>query len=842
MKDPSVSIDDDELAGDCETIDVLASDFLARYRDGERPTIEGYVRRHPEFADSIRRMFPLVASIEQIKIGDQVAGDGSATLAGRSPTALGDFRIIREIGRGGMGVVFEAHQESLDRRVAVKVLPRQWLLDDESLERFRREATMAASMHHSHIVPVFGSGEDDGAHYLVMQLIEGTSLDERISAGPEISFQEAARIGCQIADAVAYAHANGVLHRDIKPANVLIEAEGTVQITDFGLAKGIGTEKTRTAAVSGSLRYMAPERFSGISDERSDVYGIGLTIYEMLAGRPAFEASDTEHLIGSITAPKLRPIVSVRPGVPIDLETIVHKSIQVDRNVRYSSAAELHDDLARLMANEPIRARRTSLAGRLNRWVRRNPKLALASGTATTAMLAATIVSTVAYTTTSAANRRTADALGQSEQTVDLALQSLDDVVDIVSQSTVANQLSVGEIADEGTLLPDVAMQPSQESARILESLQRVYQQLSKQAPTRPDIVLRRIDAGIQLARIKHTLGQTADGIAILEACIASLDQPQPLISIPEDDRQLRLARLHNEVGDMQVADFRRGDASGSYDRSIQAALSADTSKVAVQIELARGHLNRGNRPHPLRRSESQTDQSRAVELEHVDVAIGLLDDLDESGTPLRATRILRARALLARARFRPGTDRGHTDFSAGITILRDQLAISPDDDAVRFELVSALADVNVRGLNSSVRHDEAIGRLQTALDELGSLRAGSPENAVYRVGEIHLRHKLSAIARTRSQFEEASDLLGEAIRLQSGLLDTWPDSVRHRCWRAMLYRSQAQMYLDWIRPAEAERSVAKARADLKLVDPRYANHPLVIRTQKAIRNLDDAN
>ena len=344
-----------------EMVDVLASDFIARYRDGDRPTVEEYANRHPELSDSIRRMFPLVASIERIKINEQVGEDGSATLAGRVLSQLGDFRLVREIGRGGMGIVFEAYQESLDRTVAIKVLPKQSLLDDEALERFRTEATTAAAMHHTNIVPIYGTGEHEGSHYLVMQLVDGRSLDTVITSGTETSCTEAARIGQQVADAIAYSHASGVLHRDIKPANILIEEDGTAQVTDFGLAKNVGAEVTNTRSVSGSLRYMAPERFAGVSDERGDVYGIGLTLYELLAGRPAFDESDTEHLIGSITNPRLQSVQTIRPDVPTDLATIVSKAIHVDPELRYQSAADLRDDLERFLSDEPIHARRISV-------------------------------------------------------------------------------------------------------------------------------------------------------------------------------------------------------------------------------------------------------------------------------------------------------------------------------------------------------------------------------------------------------------------------------------------------------------------------------------------------
>lgn len=822
-----------------EIVDVLASDFIARYRNGDRPTVEEYANRHPELSDPIRRMFPLVASIERIKINEQVAEDGSATLAGRVLSQLGDFRIVREIGRGGMGIVFEAHQESLDRTVAIKVLPKQNLLDEEALARFRTEATTAAAMHHTNIVPVYGTGESDGSHYLVMQLVDGQSLDTVIASGAEISFAVAARIGQQVADAIAYSHASDVLHRDVKPANILIEEDGTAQVTDFGLAKNVGTDLTNTRSVSGSLRYMAPERFAGISDQRGDVYGIGLTLYELLAGQPAFEESDAEHLIGSITDPRLKSIQAIRPGVPTDLATIVSKAIHVDPDLRYQSAAELRDDLGRFLADEPIHARKISVWGRLVRWARRNPKLASAITVAAFALLTATIVSTVAYTMTSAANRRSVSALRTSEQTVDLALQSLDGVVDVVSGSRSSSSVAINNSFNDDSL-PNVGLEPSPASAKILEQLQPIYERLSRQSPTRPDIILQMVDASIQLARIQHSLGRTPDSIDTLNSSVALLHDRGQSASFPNDDLQLRLARLNNDLGGMYAAEFHRELSSACYDSAIEAASKLDDSDSAGQIELARAHLNAGNRPPPLRRGESLTDEQRAADLAHVNRAIQILQSLKDSQQQFTTINILHARSLLARSRFFNTPHEKHLDLREAVSILRGQLEKTPDDTNVRYELVATLADVNIRGLRSQARLNDASERLREALDEIGKLRSVNPDNPLFVTSEVHVRHKLSAIARTQSRFADADVMLSEAIQLQTSLTQTWPESVLHRCWRATLYRSQATMYGQWDKPEAAKDAITNAKADIEAIDAKFSDHPLVNRTRDAVNKLSD--
>jgi eukaryotic-like serine/threonine-protein kinase len=310
---------------------------MERLRQGQRPSIGGYAARHPDLAEEIRDLFPTIAVTERLKARQAQSSDGRATLGPARLERLGDFRLIREIGRGGMGVVFEAEQESLGRRVAVKVLPRQVLLDERHLKRFQREARIAANLHHTNIVEVFGVGEQNGFHYYVMQCIRGIGLDAVIpvlaklarsqrniqpqptaepaataasenataeatvrqllggeaGVGPDgrLSshyWQSVARIALQAAEALRYAHSQGTLHRDIKPANLLLDTQGTVWLADFGLAKAARSDDISLSNdVVGTLRYMAPEQFRGSTDHRSDIYSLGLTLYERLALRSA---------------------------------------------------------------------------------------------------------------------------------------------------------------------------------------------------------------------------------------------------------------------------------------------------------------------------------------------------------------------------------------------------------------------------------------------------------------------------------------------------------------------------------------------------------------------------
>jgi serine/threonine protein kinase/WD40 repeat protein/Flp pilus assembly protein TadD len=432
-------------AGDRNPFELLAEEFAERYRRGERPALSDYVARYPDLADEIRELFPALVLMERYRPS---VADGSRFPGTRPapdlPEQVGDYRILREIGRGGMGIVYEAEQVSLGRHVALKVLPVSGLTSQVALERFRLEAKAAARLHHTNIVPVFGVGEEAGIHYLAMQFIQGEALDKVLDdvvrirggatsiaaarsdtpptdppsparglwtgqflanpaasgpanehstliGGPSGSsatvlsrggseweyYRGVARIGVQAADALGYAHRLGVLHRDIKPSNLLLDAQGTVWITDFGLAKAEGgDELTHTGDVVGTVRYMAPERFDSISLPQSDIYGLGLTLYEMLALRPAFQDGNCPRLIERIlqtTPPRLRKLDS---RIPRDLETIVQKAITRDPADRYGNADAMAEDLRRFLADRPIHARPTPATERLVRWCRRNKLVA----------------------------------------------------------------------------------------------------------------------------------------------------------------------------------------------------------------------------------------------------------------------------------------------------------------------------------------------------------------------------------------------------------------------------------------------------------------------------------
>jgi WD40 repeat protein len=396
-----------------DPLDDLAEEFAVSYRRGEQPSVTEYAEKHPQLAPRIRELFPALVAMEQARLEAGVptgpfessAGEGSLL-----PKDLGDYRLLREIGRGGMGVVYEAVQESLGRHVALKILPFHRLMGPTHLERFQREARAAAQLHHTNIVPVFGVGEAEGIHYYTMQYIQGQGLDvvleevqrlrgrgsrpsrsESSGAKPRSAdthsewasqtqaqyCRSVAQVGVQVADALAYAHKQGILHRDIKPSNLLLDPQGTVWITDFGLAKTEGSgDLTTTGDMVGTVRYMAPERFQGQADPRSDVYSLGITLYEMLTLRPAFADANRARLVERVRQEEPPRLRALDPHILRDLETIVLKALAKEPTHRYSSAQAMAEDLRRFLNKEPVQARPVGQVERVWRWSKRNPALA----------------------------------------------------------------------------------------------------------------------------------------------------------------------------------------------------------------------------------------------------------------------------------------------------------------------------------------------------------------------------------------------------------------------------------------------------------------------------------
>jgi serine/threonine protein kinase len=467
----------------------VVEELTARLKAGEAVDLDAWLAERPVYADELRRLLPMLRLLADLSC----SGGARAPAIPPEEVAsglLGDFLILREVGKGGMGIVYEAKQISLRRRVALKVLPFAATMDPRHLRRFQNEAQAAAGLHHTNIVPVYSVGCERGVHFYAMQFIDGQplseliqqwrqaektapaageertvayqpSLQEAIVATPTVQaagdatpltsegkwgreyFRKVAEWGVQAAEALDHAHQVGVVHRDIKPANLLLDGLGNLWVTDFGLAQVRHGEVnlTMTGDLVGTLRYMSPEQALAkrvVIDHRTDVYSLGATLYELLTLRPVFDGSDRQELLRQIAFEEpVRPRRLER-AVPAELETIVLKAMEKRPQDRYATSQELADDLERWLKHEPIRARRPTLLQGTTKWVRRH-KPAAAAG-AVVLLMALMLASYVAWTRHDRAVRREA-----SEKVV---LAALEDSLSWQEKRRLPEALSVARRAD----------------------------------------------------------------------------------------------------------------------------------------------------------------------------------------------------------------------------------------------------------------------------------------------------------------------------------------------------------------------------------------------------------
>ncbi len=369
--------------------DPAFAELVARLSDqlltDEPIDLDGLCATFPHWDARLRRLMPGLESIgrphRQAEL-PPAAGDGPDAWAAGAIGSLSDFQIIREIGRGGMGVVYEAVQLSLNRPVALKVLPALPLADPSRLRRFQAEAVVAAALNHPHIVPVHAVGAVSGVHFFAMQLIERDKDFECRTRKPDA--REVAELGRQAAEALSYAHTHEVIHRDIKPTNLLIDRSGWLRIADFGLAlRPESIETTASGLLVGTLRYMSPEQIVGGRkqiDHRVDIYSLGATLYEWLARCPAFDGEDRIELLERIARTEPARLRRIDATIPHELETIVHKAMSKSPSDRYATAGELAEDLARFINKEPIVARPPGVFQRAAKWTSRHKQVVLGAG------------------------------------------------------------------------------------------------------------------------------------------------------------------------------------------------------------------------------------------------------------------------------------------------------------------------------------------------------------------------------------------------------------------------------------------------------------------------------
>ncbi|WP_254511522.1 serine/threonine-protein kinase [Anatilimnocola floriformis] len=616
-------------AGERERLAKILDEYLVGLERGEAIEPAELLARHPDMADRLRGYLSGLALFQREL--DPPASPLPVLGGAANGTILGDFRLLREIGRGGMGIVYEAVQMSLGRRVAVKLLPLSASVNEKQIARFKHEAQAAAQIDHPHIVPVFAIGQEHITHYFAMQLITGQSLAEMVAelrdeaavtnAAETLDHVAAvARMGVQAAEALDAAHEIGVVHRDIKPSNLLLDEKGKVWVTDFGVARCKSSDAlTETGYVVGSMPYMSPEQALGQSalvDHRTDIYSLGITLYELATLRhPCEGAAHAETAIEHTRAQWQRPR-AWNSAIPTDFEVIILKAMSEDRDERYATARELADDLKLFLEGKPILARPLPLSARIEKWARRHRKTVVASLISLSLALVGVVFSLVMIAGERAEKGAALQAARQSNQESEKNFRRAE-----------ANFRQTREMLDtfgaqvNEMLANDV---PGSEGIRrkLLAKMLPYYRDFAREAANDPSLQA-------DLALTYSKIGNLSEQIGSLEEAEQAYRDAQSIYerlvkSRPRDLQHLRsLALCDNNLGEVLQ---KRGDLY-SAEKQLQRAAAAQTKLVTnatlageVRPELATAQVNLG-----LLFSQ-KNDKVRAVE--HYQVAIQIQESI----------------------------------------------------------------------------------------------------------------------------------------------------------------------------------------------------------------------
>lgn len=783
-------------------------------------------------AAKLKELAPLMQLLDQAR-DVVIAGNTSPLAKVQPPTKLGDFDLLSPIGRGGMGVVYEARQRSLDRIVALKVLPKSQVTltnredevasptDKNLIQRFHTEARAAARLHHANIVPVFGFGEADGHYFFVMQRIYGRNLDRWISdhvspdAPDPISDDKIAeslsRFGFQAASGLAYAHAQGILHRDIKPANLLIDEDGMLQIADFGVARIEDAEAyTRTSDVIGTLRYMAPEQLGGEACAQSDVYSLGVTLYEIVTGKPAMDDQSVRQAVLLQKKPSGPiPLSQCKPSLPLDLRTIIEKAMQREQRYRYDNAQSLADDLQNYIEGRPIKARRLGVAEHTIRWVRRNQTVSVLATLLFLALGFTALVSILDQREIRKSFDRAEDAreaTGRVALLADVAIESVFDRFSTTADATTIDYDAVDFSA------PAVDLK----TPELLLKLIQYYDGLTAESFDLIELRLSPAQVRMHLATIHGHLDNHQAAATALEDALSEIGSTDLLMR----------ATILNRLGIAQQMLGENRRSKQSFRDAYQLLLETEVSQVESdphqedrrQFELARSELLLARKPRPgmgphslppddafndnpwkpfraslrpnspqgrirpPRNEETEALLSLAIE------RLGALLKHNEDHVPtmllLSCTLRNAMRDVLRARQSRHPIDRRLTELADWVQVrLQSKMDQSPQheqDAIIAYEQVLLLTDFDVfRALPLNVL-ERALRDSEIALRQADRLVDNYPNVSAYEVLAIHTAFKLATL-KTRhfavnpndsiDELREVRALIRRALRRQSRLL-----------------------------------------------------------------------
>ena len=1000
----------------------LADEFVLKFRSGHSPSIEHYAQAYPEHAAMIRSIFPSLMIVEKVSAkvtNESIAPTLSAT--GSEPTqlvpkAFDDFEILQCIGRGGMGVVYEAIQGSLQRRVALKVIHAQASASPRSRERFRREAESAAGLHHTNIVPVYGSGEDHGLQYYAMQLIHGSTLadiivslrarlgqsfpheplgpaltldavdqlltqraaspsakypqssqkgahkssnsystpskpsqddqptsplapndptlpaetrdltraaiqepmqgsplatdelstsilpasilpasilpgtsevspdDRTVRAIPMHYYRNIARLTSKVADALDYAHQSGVLHRDIKPSNLLLDQTGTIWVADFGLAFREDLEgQTQTGELLGTLRYMAPEQFVAKADSRSDIYSLGLTLFELLTLRPALEAPK-RRVLDPTKYSQLEFTASERQVIPRDLQTIVLKASALEPVNRYARAKDFQEDLERFLDDLPILARRESPIESAMRWIRRNPAIASLTASLFGLLVAIAIILglwnrqqretldelKLAYiaSANSLADRTKALEQANTEsqrarQNMDLALEAFSTITEnIASRGRSLEIQGLDEAGIETDGFADAVL--TQADVELLKSLQNFFDRFAEENAT--DLSFDAAISRRRVGEIENKIGRYDQAAQSLRRAIAEFEavrnkdqggQDKQRVLNEEVQARKELIGLHSrrdqfpraieEMENLREVLSKNPEFATSEEgrfglASALESLSSGSARLALDRSLNDRNLNDRrrrlfppfySRPGPwVPEIPIPMAQRLERDLAYNAQAIELLDGLSQQ--------------YPVQSKYRLGLARNHRDrmrmyrllglpsefeksLGKASEIFQDLLSKNPTSAVLKYELANLYATSLVHPSVDGNRLEESIRLVQESLQE----HPGVPE---YQTLYASLLARSAwtipagidpAAERQFERVENGVIKLQQSIAIHQGLVDRFPEIQVYAIHLLQTKMQIVDYYNQFRRPERAKQTLAEAIALAeKLIESGTARQP----------------
>jgi tetratricopeptide (TPR) repeat protein len=792
-----MAVEHNEVSERERLLDEVLGSYFEALAAGRAPDRQELLARHPDLAleladffadeEAVDRWTASLRSVAQAALTEAVAAVVTPPPGGRLSPAVdtslpfgGGYDLLEEIGRGGMGVVYKAHQKVPSRLVALKVIRAGWLASRAEVQRFRAEAEAAASLDHPNIVPVYEVGEHDGQPFFSTKLVEGGSL-----AGQPYRYREdpkgAARLVATVARAVHHAHQRGILHRDLKPSNVLLDGEGRPHVTDFGLAKRLEGDGslTESGALVGTPSYMAPEQAAGLKGAvttATDVYGLGAVLYALLTGRPPFRADTAVHTLLLVRERDPEPPRRLNAGVDTDLETICLKSLHKDPPRRYGSAEALAEDLERWLAGEPIQARRTGSWERLGKWVRRRPALAglvVVSVLAVMALLGGLVWHNAQLQ--EAARREHLAAEGERQQAEQARIQR-DQAREEREWAHQAVDNMYTEVAEKW-LEQKPRLQPLQR--QFLEKALRYYQRFAQEPGTSPQERLATAEAYRRVADIRGKLGDHHQAIEAYrqgKSVLEELDAAFP--NSPE--HQARLALVNTHLGIALAATGAYPEAKVEEDRAVRLLdqlvlkdpASAATRRALVKALGNLGNVHADGLNQPREAEEAYSEALRHLQQLTTESPDNLTYQRDRLATYHNLGKLYHntRRPVEAVKAFQKAREIGE-----GL------VAHQPRDPEFRVVLADSCSALGLVQLNNGVQSAEVEKPLRRSEGLLKTLVDEFPDMPEYReilaLTQNNLGNCLSRAGRDR----EAEEAYRDALNVKEGMMKAFPQVPVYR-------------------------------------------------------------